>query len=138
MTFSAGTGLVYHTCYLPSVADIPNADDAFDVNKQDAVTEALKHATQEEAALFLFVLEQKLKKRKLQLVGYLVAMALWLAGMLFALVVFGTSSGFVGWVFLVPFALVGITLWAFGKWAEKIGKTAPPPDLVDAVRRQQK
>ena len=138
MTFSAGTGVVYHTCYLPSVAELPNADDAFDVSKQDAVAEAIKNLTPEEAALFLFHLEMKLRKRKLQLVGYLVAMALWLAGMLFALVVFGTSSGFVGWVFLIPFALVGATLWVFGKWGEKIGKTPPPADLVDAVARKQK
>ena len=65
-------------------------------------------------------------------------MVLWLAGMLFALVVYGTSDGFVGFVFLVPFALLGLTLWAFGKWAEKIGKRAPPQDLVDAVQRKQK
>jgi hypothetical protein len=120
------------------VAELPNPDDAFDVNKQDAVAEALKDLSKEQAALFLFVLEMKLRKRKLQLVGYLVSMALWLAGMLFALVVFGSSSGFVGWVFLVPFALVGLTLWAFGKWAEKIGKTPPPADLVEAVQRKQK
>jgi hypothetical protein len=138
VTFSAGTGLIYHTCYLPSVADLPNADDAFDVSKQDAIADAIKNLSREEAALFLHTLEMKLRKRKLQLVGYLVAMALWLAGMLFALVYFGTQSGFVGWVFLVPFALVGVTLFAFGKWAEKIGKTPPPPDLVEAVARKQK
>ena len=138
MTLSAGTGLVYHTCYLPSVAEIPNADDAFDANKQLAIEEAIKHLSREEAALFLHTLEMKLRKRKLMLVGYLVAMAVWLAGMLFALVVYGTMSGFVGWVFLVPFALVGVTLFAFGKWAEKVGKTPPPQDLVEAVARKQK
>lgn len=138
MTLSAVTGLVYHTCYLPSVGELPDADDAFDVSKQDAIADAIKNLSREEAALFLFHLEMRLRKRKLQLVGYLVAMALWLAGMLFALVVFGTSSGFVGWVFLIPFALVGVTLWAFGKWAEKIGRTPPPADLVEAVARKQK
>ena len=120
------------------MADLPNADDAFDVKKQDAIAEAISHLSKEEAALFLFTLEMKLRKRKLQLVGYLVAMAVWLAGMLFALVIFGMASGFVGWVFLVPFALVGVTLWLFGKWAEKVGKTPPPADLVAAVQRKQK
>ena len=138
MTFSVVTGLVYHTCYLPSVADLPNADDAFDLNKQEAIAQAVSQLSKEEAALFLFTLEMKLRKRKLQLVGYLVAMAVWLAGMLFALVIFGMASGFVGWVFLVPFALVGLVMWGFGKWAEKVGKTPPPADLVEAVQRQQK
>jgi hypothetical protein len=120
------------------VAELPNADDAFDASKQDAVAEAIKNLSQEEAALFLFHLESKYQKRKLQLTGYLAAMVIWLAGMLFALYVYGTSSSFVGWVFLVPFALVGITLLAFGKWAEKIGDRKPPADLVEAAARKQK
>ncbi|HEY5925693.1 MAG TPA: hypothetical protein VIV11_28600 [Kofleriaceae bacterium] len=120
------------------MAKLPNPDDAFDVSKQDAIEQAVKQLSKEEAALFLFTLEMKLQKRKLQLVGYLVAMAVWLAGMLLALVIYGTSSGFVGWVFLMPFALVGLTLWIFGKWAEKVGKTPPPADLVEAVARKQK
>jgi hypothetical protein len=120
------------------VGELPNADDAFDVNKQDAIAEAIKHLSQEQAALFLFTLEMKLKKRKIQLVGYLVAMAVWLAAMLLALVVFGMASGFVGWIFLVPFALVGVILWVFGRWSEKVGNTPPPPDLVAAVQREQK
>lgn len=120
------------------MGEIPNADDAFDVAKQDAIEEAIKNLTREEAALFLHHLEMKLRKRKLQLVGYIVAMAVWLVGMLVALVVFGMASGFVGWVFLIPFALVGVTLWLFGKWSEKVGKTPPPPDLVEAVQGKQK
>lgn len=138
MTLSGDTSVVYHTCYLPCVGELPNAEDAFDEKKQQQVAEAIKNLTPEEAALFVFHLEMKLRKRKTQLLGYLVAMAVWLAGMLFALVVFGMLSGFVGWVFLVPFALVGVTLWAFGKWSEKIGRTPPPADLVDAVKGKQK
>ena len=120
------------------MGQLPNADDAFDANKQEAIAQAVAQLTPDEAALFLFQLEMKLKKRKLQLVGYLVAMLVWLAGMLFALVIYGLGTGFVGWVFLVPFLLVGVVLYAFGKWSEKVGKTPPPPDLVEAARRKQK
>ena len=47
--------------------------------------------------------------------------------MLGALVIYGTTDGFVGYVFLLPFAFVGITLWAFGKWAARyaLPKSAP-------------
>ena len=40
--------------------------------------------------------------------------------------------------FLVPFAAVGLTLWLFGKWAERVGNKAPPPDLVAAAKGKQK
>jgi hypothetical protein len=50
--------------------------------------------------------------------------------MIGALVYVGTTSGFVGWVFLIPFAIVGATLWGFGKWSAKVGSAPPPPDLV--------
>jgi hypothetical protein len=120
------------------VAELPDAEDAFDVNKQDAIAEAIQNLSQEEAALFLFHLESKLRKRKIQLTGYLVGIALWLAGMLLALAVFGMADGFVGWVFLAPFALVGVTLWGFGRWAEKIGNRKAPPELIEAAARKQK
>jgi hypothetical protein len=120
------------------VAELPNPEDAFDVNKQAAIEEAMKNMSREEAALFVFLLKSKYQKRKVQLTGYLVGLVLWFAAMLGALVVYGTTSGFIGWVFLVPFGLLGVTLFAFGKWAEKIGKRAPPQDLVEAVQRKQK
>ena len=120
------------------MADLPNADDAFDKDKQDAVAEAMKQMSPEERDLFIHLLKAKYTKRKIQLTGYLVGLMLWLLGMVFALVIYGTSSGFVGWVFLVPFVALGATLWAFGKWSEKAGSKPPPQSLVDAVQRKQK
>ena len=120
------------------MAELPNPDDAFDLKKQDAIEEAMKSMSREEAALFVFLLKSKYQKRKLQLTGYIVGLVVWLAGMLFALAMYGTSDGFIGWVFLVPFFALGVTLLAFGKWSERIGNRAPPPDLVQAVQRKQK
>jgi hypothetical protein len=98
----------------------PSAEDAFDPKKHDQLEQAIAQLSPEEAAFFLKRLEAAVTKRKLQLTGYLVAMVVWLAGMVGALVVFGTQDGFVGWVFLVPFALVGAVLWGFGRWSEKV------------------
>lgn len=97
----------------------PSAEDAFDPSKHDQLAQAIAQLSPEEAAFFLARLEAAVTKRKIQLTGYLVAMVVWLAGMVGALVFYGVSDGFVGWVFLVPFALVGAVLWGFGRWAER-------------------
>jgi len=98
-----------------SVADLANAKEA-------DIAAAIKQLSPDEAMFFLAKLEAVIAKRKLQLTGYLVAFVSWLIGMFFALAYFGTHDGFVGWVFLVPFAWVGLVLYLFGKWADKVGK----------------
>ena len=107
----------------------PDAELAFDAKKHDELAEAVKKLDPKEAAFFLWKLEQSLRKRKIQIMGYLVSMLVWLAGMMFALVWYGTHDGFVGWAFLLPFALVGLILFGFGKWSEAVGKAKPPEDL---------
>ncbi len=112
----------------------PSAEDVFDPRKHDELAAAVAKLSPEEAAFFLSRLEAAVTKRKIQLTGYLVAMAVWLAGMVGALVYYGVSEGFVGWVFLVPFALVGLVLWGFGRWSEKVAESiritdrAPPAE----------
>lgn len=109
---------------------LPDVEHAFDPARQDDLEKAIQKLSSEEAAFSLFKLELAVRKRKVQLTGYLVAMLVWLVGMLFALAYYGIASGFVGWVFLLPFALVGVILYAFGKWADKIAATKPPPEIV--------
>ena len=92
----------------------------------DQLADAIKQLSPDEAAFFLAKLERAVKKRKIQLLGYLVAIGLWALGMVGALVLFGISDGFVGWAFIAPFGLVGLALWLFGKWGDKIG--APPTE----------
>ena len=86
-----------------------------------ALEEAIAKLSPEEAAFFLQSLESKLRKRKIQLTGYLVAMIVWLVTMIGALAYYGASDGFVLWVFLVPFALLGAILYAFGRWGTRVG-----------------
>jgi len=115
----------------------PDPDDAFDPKKQDAVAAAIANLSPEEKQLFLFQLEMKLRQRKLMLTGYIAAIFVWLAGMIGALAYFGMHEGFIGWVFLVPFGIVGVILWAFGKLANKVGSRRPPPELIAAARKQK-
>ena len=99
---------------------------------QAELEEAIKKLSPDEAAALMKSLERALIKRKIQLTGYLVAMFVWLLAMLGALVIYGTTDGFVGYVFLLPFAFVGITLWAFGKWAARYSAPKAPAKTVPA------
>jgi hypothetical protein len=99
--------------------------------RPDEIAKAVGKLSPDEAAFFLAKLEAMMLKRKLQLTGYLVALVVWLLGMVGALVWYGTHQGFVGYAFLMPFILVGVTLYAFGRWANKIGKSVVPSDPSD-------
>jgi hypothetical protein len=112
----------------PDGNDVEDAID--DATKQAELAKAIEKLTPEEAAYFLFTIETKLRARKLQLLGYLIGIVIWLAGMFFALVYYGLAEGFAGWVFLVPFAAFGGILYGFGKWSDRVSKRKPPPDIV--------
>jgi hypothetical protein len=105
----------------------PLVAQAFDPSKHDDLEAAVKQLDPEAAQFFLLKLEAAIKKRKIQITGYLVAMIAWLAGMVFALAWYGTHDGFVGWAFLLPFGLVGVILYAFGRWAEKVAASPKQP-----------
>ena len=75
--------------------------------------------SQEQIDRLIAAIDRVEKKRKLMLAGYLVALAVLVVGQGAALVVFATAppGRFVGWVFFVPFTLVGVVLWGFGRLA---------------------
>src|SRR5262245_960107 len=113
-----------------------SADDMveqiFDPKKHDALAQAVEKLSPEEAQYFLDKLERAIRKRKVQLTGYLAAMVVWLIGMVTALYVYGSSpeGTFVGWVFIIPFAAVGIILVAFGKLSERVARADLPAASV--------
>lgn len=107
---------------------MPAADDmvekAFDPKHQDMVAKAIEQLSPEEAQYFLDKLERAIRKRKIQLTGYLVAIVTWLIAMVVALYIYGTApeGAFVAWAFVMPFGFIGVVLWIFGRWADKVGK----------------
>ena len=106
-----------------------------DESQEEGLARAIAQLSPEEAQFFLDRLERAIRKRKIQLTGYLVAMAAWLVGMALALVYFGTHDGFTAWVFIFPFGIVGVILYAFGTWSERVAKAPlpvakPPPGPV--------
>jgi hypothetical protein len=106
--------------------DKPGADLDLSTANDDELAKAVAQLSPDEALFFLSKLEAVMNKRKLQLTGYLVALATWVAGMFGALLYYGTHSGFVGWIFLVPFGIAGVILYAFGKWSDAVGKRVEP------------
>ena len=98
------------------------ADPAF----RAQIEEAVASMPPEKAAELVAMLEQSLRRRKIELVGYLAAAVLMLVGMVLSLWFYGASDGdsFMAWIFLVPLALAGLVMWAVGRWSRK---HAPPP-----------
>jgi len=111
-------------------AEDPLVSQAFDARKHADLARAIEDLSPDQAAFFLHKLEMALKKRKLQLTGYLTALAAWLITMTLALAYFGTHDGFVEWVFVVPFGTVGAILYGFGRWADRVGTRPPPPGVT--------
>jgi hypothetical protein len=108
----------------------------FKSKNHEDLARAIEKLSSDEAAYFLHKLEHAIRKRKIQLTGYLGAMAAWLLTMVGALIYFGTHDGFVYWVFVVPFGAVGLILYGFGRWAERVAKTpyvAPAKAAPDAA-----
>jgi hypothetical protein len=111
----------------PDANDVEEAIDS--ATKQAELAKAIEKLSPDEAAFFLFTIETKLRARKIQLLGYLIGIVTWLAGMFFALIYYGLMDGFTGWAFLVPFGAFGAILYGFGKWSDKVSKRKPPPDF---------
>jgi hypothetical protein len=123
------TASCYVRCVARSVED-PLVAKAFDrTQSHDELAQAIAKLSPDEAAFFLHRLEMAMRKRKIQLTGYLVALLAWLAGMVLALVLFyfgGMSGWSAAWVFIVPLGIVGAILYGFGTWAERVARRPPP------------
>jgi len=77
--------------------------------------------TQDQIDRLMAQIEKVERKRKIMLAGYLVALAVLVLGQAGAFWIFASapSGTFVGWVFIVPFGVVGAVLWLFGRWAAR-------------------
>jgi hypothetical protein len=114
-------------------AEDPLVAQAFDAKaRHEELARAIAQLSPDEAAHFLHKLERGLRKRKIELAGYLTAMAVWLVAMVVAMVYFGTHDGSAIWVFALPFGLVGAVLYGFGSWGKRIASTPlePPGDTA--------
>lgn len=100
-------------------------DPAFRAQIEDAI----KNMPPEKAAELVAMLEDSLRRRKIELFGYLGAALALVVGMVIALYIYGSSDAndFVGWVFLIPLALAGGIMWGIGRWAQRGRKARRRP-----------
>jgi hypothetical protein len=98
------------------------AEEALDPKKHEDVARAISQLTPEEAAHFVQLLEASIRRRRVQLVGYLLSLVALLGGMVLALAYYGAADRgtFVGWVFFLPFVAVALIFFVFGRWAARI------------------
>lgn len=103
--------------------------------EQEAIASAIQKLSPAEAAFFLHKLERSIAKRRVQLWGYLLALVAWAVGMFFALALYGAAdpNSFRAWYFLLPFAGIGVVLYAAGLLAERVHKASPKRPFTAAV-----
>ncbi len=80
-----------------------------------------KGPTQEQLDALIGAIDRFERRRRLMLAGYLLALVLLVGGQIAAFYVYATAAqgGFLAWVFLLPFAAVGLVLWLFGRLARR-------------------
>lgn len=88
----------------------------------DGMDDAIANLSPEEAAMFVVLVQTALRKRRILLAGYIATLLVMVGGMLAAFYLYAhrQPGQFLGWVMLVPFALVGAVLFAFGRWARRL------------------
>jgi hypothetical protein len=109
-------------------AEDPLVAKVFDKSQaHDDIAEAIGQLTPEQAAFFLWKLEGALRKRRIQVAGYLASMFVWAVGMVVAFGAYALFDGSIGYaLFFLPFFGVGLVLYAFGRWANAVASRAPP------------
>ncbi len=72
-------------------------------------------------AAFAVAVQRAEKRRRILILGTLLAMLIIVGGMTLAFVIISRADPgqFIAWVLLVPPFAVGIVFWAFGRWARK-------------------
>ncbi|MCP4446720.1 MAG: hypothetical protein GY811_15440 [Myxococcales bacterium] len=90
---------------------------------RESLEEAIAKLTPEQAEMFMNALTLTMKKRKLMLMGTLLALLVLVVGTFGAFVTFANRApgSFMIWVFLVPFAGAGFCMWFFGRLAKRTG-----------------
>ncbi|MBK7071968.1 MAG: hypothetical protein IPH44_06670 [Myxococcales bacterium] len=112
----------------PPAADAPPpikpkelAEQLNDPAFRERIEQAISALPPEKAAELVALLEASIRRRKIELFGYIASAVVLLLGMVIAVYVYGRAAHgqFIGWVFLAPLAAAGVIMIAVARWAAK-------------------
>ena len=95
----------------------------------DSLEEAIAKLTPEQAEMFMRALTLTMHKRRLMVIGNLLALLFMIFGFIAAVVIYAQREPgtFMGWIFLIPFAAGAASLWFFGGRAKRAGAAQEDP-----------
>ena len=109
-------------------ADAPPAIKPSELSEQlndpafrERIEQAIAALPPEKAAELVALLEASIRRRKIELFGYIASAVVLLIGMVIAVYTYGRAAHgqFIGWVFLAPLAAAGVIMIAVARWAAK-------------------
>lgn len=112
----------------PPAADAPPpikpkelAEQLNDPAFRERIEQAISALPPEKAAELVALLEASIRRRKIELFGYIASAVVLLLGMVIAVYTYGRAAHgqFIGWVFLAPLAAAGVIMIAVARWAAK-------------------
>ena len=111
----------------PDVSSKDLATRLADPDFQRNIERAVRELPPERAAELVAMLEASIKRRKLELYGYVAAAIIVLLGLVGGLLVMGSAKegSFIGWIFFIPIGLAGLVMWLVGKKARAAQKGGP-------------
>ena len=88
---------------------------------RERIEQAISALPPEKAAELVALLEASIRRRKIELFGYIASAVVLLLGMVIAVYTYGRAAHgqFIGWVFLAPLAAAGVIMIAVARWAAK-------------------
>lgn len=114
----------------PTIKPKELAEQLNDPVFRERIEQAVSNLPPEKAAELVALLEASIRRRKVELIGYISAAIVLLIGMVIAVYTYGRAAHdqFIGWVFLAPLAAAGVIMIAVARWAAK----------REAIERQQR
>ena len=86
----------------------------------DALPAGAEELPEDVKQAFAAVVLRLEKRRKITLAGYLLSLLTMIIGLVGGLVFIAMGPGqFRGWILFVPFAVIGVIFWFFGRWAKR-------------------